>query len=138
VQQAVSLVDVLPTILGAAGIESTERTAGINLLGAKGISVRPERIVVAELLRGVPERAATDGRWKVIIKDERMELYDLKKDPGEQTNLARIHPKRVEKFRVVLAAFERQNPPATATPEPIEITPEELEALRALGYVGTH
>ena len=136
-QQAVSLVDVLPTILGAAGIVPDERTAGINLLGAKGISVPPKRTVVAELLRGAPERATTDGRWKVIIKEERTELYDLKKDPGEQTNLSQIHPKRVEKSRVFLAAFERQNPPATTTPEEIEITPEELEALRALGYVGT-
>ena len=137
VQQAVSLVDVLPTILGAARVEPDERTAGINLIGPEGISVPGERMVVAELLRGVPERAATDGRWKVIFREERTELYDLREDPGEQTNLAHKHPERVEKFTAVVAAFERQNRPTTATPEQIEITPEELEALRALGYVGT-
>jgi len=136
VQQAVSLVDVLPTILGAAGVEPDEPTAGINLIGPQGISVPRERVIVAELLRGVPERATTDGRWKLISRAERTELYDLREDPGEKINLAQKHPERVEKFKTVLAAFERQNRPTSATPEEIEITPEELEALRALGYVG--
>ena len=94
------------------------------------------RTVVAELLRGVPERAAIDGRWKFISKAERTELYDLQRDPGETTNLASAHPQRVKKFRAALTAFEQKNSPVTATSEKIEITPEQLEALRALGYVG--
>ncbi len=137
VQQAVSLVDVLPTILGAAGVEPDARTAGINLIGPQGISLPGERMVVAELLRGVPERAVTDGRWKVIFSERPTELYDLREDPGEQTNLAQSQPERVEEFRTVVAAFERQNRPTAATPEQVEITPQELEALRALGYVGS-
>jgi arylsulfatase A-like enzyme len=135
VSQAVSLIDVLPTILGAAGVEPDERAAGVNLIGPRGVSVPRGRMVVAELLRGVPERAAIDGRWKFISKDARTELYDLREDPDEQTNLAQKDPKRVEQFRAALADFERQHPPVTADPEQVEITPEELEALRALGYV---
>ena len=137
VQRAVSLIDVLPTILGAAGVDPDERATGINLIGPQGISVPEERMVVAELLRGVPERAMTDGRWKVIFSAQPPELYDLREDPGEQTNLAQTHPERVEEFRAAVAAFEQQNRPVTLTPEQVEITPEELEALRALGYVGT-
>jgi len=136
VEQAVSLVDVLPTILGAAGVEPDERAAGVNLIGRRGVSVPLGRTVVAELLRGVPERAAIDGRWKFISKGERTELYDLEQDPGETTNLASADPQRVKKFRAALIAFEQKNSPVTATSEKIEITPEQLEALRALGYVG--
>jgi arylsulfatase A-like enzyme len=140
VQDPVSLVDVLPTILGAAGIEPGEHTAGIDLIGSNGIATSPDRVVVAELLRGYAERAVTDGRWKLIHREgnpQRTELYDLREDPGERTNLAAAHPEQVSRFLELLAVFEQRNSPVSATPGQVEISPEELEALRALGYVGT-
>ena len=115
-------------------------TAGIDLIGSNGITTSPDRVVVAELLRGYAERAVTDGRWKLIHREgdpQRTELYDLREDPGERTNLAAAHPEQVSRFLELLAVFAQRNSPVSATPGQVEISPEELEALRALGYVGT-
>jgi arylsulfatase A-like enzyme len=138
VDDAVSLVDVLPTIIGAAGGEPAEGAAGIDLIGPDGPSVPDGRVVVAELLRGVPERATIDGRWKFISKPgspDRLELYDLNGDPSERANLAGDLTDRVAHFQELLAAFERAHTPVTEELEQTDITPEQLEALRALGYV---
>jgi hypothetical protein len=40
----------------------------------------------------------------------------------------------VSRYQDVLATFGRTHEPA-ATPEQTELTPEQLEALRALGYI---
>jgi arylsulfatase A-like enzyme len=138
VDGAVSLVDVLPTILGAAGAEPEAAAAGIDLIGDDGASVPAGRTVVAELLRGDPERAMTDGRWKLVTQagqPGRTELYDLKEDPAESTDLAARHADRVARFRETLLVFERIHAPPEEPLEQTEITPEQLETLRALGYV---
>ena len=138
VDEAVSLVDVLPTIIGAAGAAPENGAAGIDLIGPDGPSIPDGRVVVAELLRGDPERATIDGRWKFIIKTGRpdgLELYDLSADPSESTNLAGDLTDRVAHFQDILVAFEQAHAPVTAPLEQTDITPEQLEALRALGYV---
>lgn len=138
VEEAVSLVDVLPTIIGAAGAEPDRGAAGIDLIGPDGPSIPDGRVVVAELLRGDPERATIDGRWKLITqagRPDRLELYDLSGDPSESANLAGDHTERVAYFQDFLTAFEQAHAPAAEPLEQTDITPEQLEALRALGYV---
>jgi arylsulfatase A-like enzyme len=138
VDEAVSLVDILPTILGAAGAEPEDGAAGIDLFGPDGPSIPDGRTVVAELLRGDPERATIDGRWKFISKTrhpDHVELYDLSDDPSERANLAGDLADRVARFRDMLTAFEQAHAPVTEALEQTDITPEQLEALRALGYV---
>lgn len=135
----VSLVDVVPTILAAAGAGPRDDAAGIDLVGDEGPAVPADRVVVTELLRGDPERAVREGRWKLIAGSSRPELarlYDLEEDPGEQTDVAGRFPDRVARLHEILADFERTHRPVEL-PAPTELTPEQIEALRALGYVGS-
>jgi arylsulfatase A-like enzyme len=76
---------------------------------------------------GAPGGAIRRGDWKLIefYEDNRIELYDVVKDPGERTNLARREPKRAGALgaalhhwrRSVRAVMPADNPgydPATA------------------------
>ena len=40
-----------------------------------------------------------DGDWKMIVKEDRVQLYDLSKDIGETTNLAEQFPDRTASMR---------------------------------------
>jgi arylsulfatase A-like enzyme len=142
VDRAVSLVDVLPTILGAAGVPPEPGAVGIDLIGHDGIAVPQGRVVVAELLRRLPERATMDGRWKFIVnggQQGQTQLFDLTRDPRERLNIAsrKSAAQHVERFRQLLTAFEQVHAPPVEALEQADITPEQLEALRALGYVGS-
>jgi arylsulfatase A-like enzyme len=59
-------------------------------------------------------------------------LYDLAADPGERTDLAGARPTIVAELRGHLQRFLELRPPETGR---VELTPEETERLRSLGYV---
>jgi len=108
----------------------------LNVVGPEGASVPAGRVVFAELLRGRPERAATDGRYKIVSPPgdaSRFELYDLLQDPREHVDVAARFAERVSGFVSQIAEFEQKNAPL-ATPA-TAITPEQMKALEALGYV---
>lgn len=57
-------------------------------------------------------RAVIDGDWKLIIQEtktgeERHELFDLSKDPGEKNNLADTESARVEAMAKTLSTWQR-------------------------------
>jgi arylsulfatase B len=75
-ESVASYVDLLPTMVAAAGGQPPERTDGVNLLPfLSGKAAPPERTI---LLDG--ETVVSD-RWKLKAG----ELFDLKNDPNETT-----------------------------------------------------
>jgi arylsulfatase A-like enzyme len=79
--------------------------------------------------------AAQTPDWKYIYNETREdEIYDLRSDPQEKTNLAGQELREAEQLRRRLLTHYRdmhENRPADAG----EIEPEFLEELKALGYV---
>ena len=64
-----------------------------------------------------------------------LELYDLGRDPFEQTNVVLRFPELVEQLRARLTAHrERGADPQSARTE-VQIDAELLERLKTLGYV---
>jgi arylsulfatase A-like enzyme len=53
--------------------------------------------------------AVRDGDWKLIewFVIDRLELYNLKSDPGEQKNLAAQEPARVKAMQAKLHAWQK-------------------------------
>ncbi|MQA03554.1 MAG: sulfatase-like hydrolase/transferase [Streptosporangiales bacterium] len=104
------LVDVLPTLLDAAGAEYPATRAGEPVPAAKGRSMLPA-------LRGEPvegERplffehegnaGVRQGRWKLVRKHgQSWELYDMHTDRTELHDVATDHPDRVARMS---AAYE--------------------------------
>jgi arylsulfatase A-like enzyme/Flp pilus assembly protein TadD len=141
----VGLVDVFPTVLDLLGTPGPGGTSGRSL-GPELRGGRPAepRALYAESLVPLLHfgwsdlRVLRDGRWKLIAAP-RPELYDLARDPGEGENLVTKEPARAEALRTALGrvldaerAAARKAGPGTAAPA----SPELLEKLGALGYVG--
>jgi arylsulfatase A-like enzyme len=151
-------IDVMPTILDLAGV-------GTEGLGMQGASLRPlwedplaaeDRIAVSEaitkpfelkslrsgpfkyVLRVSPEDVARHGRAHIppIPKDQ--QLFDLRQDPEELSNLLADDETEEELSRLAESleeglrarVSEKQRPPVTTRGDD-----EMLEALHALGYL---
>lgn len=138
VPSAVSLVDVMPTVLDCLSVIKKIPTSGRSL----------KRSLQGEDLASVPCYAETDvpleHGWaplRVLITDRYKyiqtthdELYDLIDDPGETRNL--VQSQKTERddlaasLEEMLAGFV---PRAAGT---VHLTPKEQQVLSSLGYTG--
>lgn len=99
--ELVSAVDLMPTILKAAGVAVPERLAGQPLQPLFEATPPKEwreylftegNFHTANMYR--PQRTVRDDRFKLLLNlepssdQEAVELFDLRDDPGETTNLA--------------------------------------------------
>jgi arylsulfatase A-like enzyme len=69
---------------------------------------------------GAPGAAIRRGSWKLIewFEDQRAELFDLERDPGEQTDLANRDPQRAAALRAELKAWQKTVAAQFPTPNP--------------------
>jgi arylsulfatase A-like enzyme len=150
VSEPVATVDIAPTALELLGLAPRSDFEGESLAPAARGETRLEgerpillfrrpyqsawvadlgRLYVNGRLFGIRQ-----GRWKYIEGDvlETKELFDLEADRAERRNLASSHP---EKVRELAGRLEEWRAAESAAPEAQEISPEDREALRALGYL---
>jgi arylsulfatase A-like enzyme len=103
---AVSNLDIVPTVAELAGID-------VHDLSFEGKSDVPaifygkedhDRIVFAETNIPQPQRAAISESWKLIyyLDSNLYELYNLKTDPWEHSNLAPKHPPALDTMKAAL------------------------------------
>ncbi len=141
VRDAVSQVDLLPTILEAVGSAPAPEAQGKSLLPlVLGRSPGEERLAYSESLYPLlhygwaPLRALRRGSLK-YIDAPRPERYDLASDPEERRNLASeraaLAAELKSRLDILVAAMERD----AAVASPAELDEEALAQLRALGYV---
>lgn len=87
-------IDIAPTILARAGVPEPEEMQGVDLLGEKTLLSDRQDFFYEHTFMGSPRIPKTEGvvsrEWKYIkfIEHGYEELYDLKVDPLEKTNLA--------------------------------------------------
>ena len=94
-------LDILPTVLDAAGI----KVPADVLFDGKSILpvIEGKTDVLHENLFWSEggesgEWAVRSGDWKLVVHKKKMELFDLKNDVGEQTDLSQQHPDVVRKL----------------------------------------
>lgn len=142
VEAPVELVDLAPTVLDLLGMDP--------LAGAEGRSLAPlmqgkddglGRLVHAETFMPRIEfgwselRMIRDGRYK-YIQAPKPELYDLREDPAEATNLLSLDPERAAELAAALSGWVAATSSSTAaTSAQRAISPEEEAQLRSLGYL---
>jgi uncharacterized sulfatase len=124
-ERLVQAVDVVPTLLSAAGLsDAIPDLPGLDLVpSATGREALPERPAFGEVYpndastlghpsRDLLMRWMRLGRWKLIVRQPgagrpAVELFNLAEDPEEQRNLA-SHPQhagRAEQMRARLDAW---------------------------------
>jgi arylsulfatase A-like enzyme len=138
-----SLLDVMPTILAWAGLPVPSESQGRNLL-----EPLPEREAYGET------QHTKQGTYKLFLREGqggyktvlsigrergevvREEWFDLASDPREQVG-RRPPAATAEAARQRALARFRDGRALAGAPPPVRLTPEQLESLQALGYVGT-
>ena len=107
-------MDLFPTMIGVADAEAPYDT---HFDGVDISSVLLENASLGErsvFWRLWGQKVARKGSWKLLLdrgrdgkQPEQVYLFDLAEDPGEENNLAAIHPKREKQLRAALEAWER-------------------------------
>jgi len=109
----VTSIDFFPTLCDAAGAKAG-RVDGRSLAPLLRGARMPERPLFWHYPHysdqgGRPSGAVRLGEWKLIefYEDNRVELFQLTDDPGEQRNLARREAGRAKKLQGLLADWRR-------------------------------
>jgi arylsulfatase A-like enzyme len=137
VSGTVSNADFAPTLAELLGLPEGPTLDGVSLVPAMRTGRVKERWAYSEtrlprdmygwsMLAGV---RTDDWAW---VRAPRPELYDLAADPGETTTL---HESKVAVVERLDGHVERILAGARETEDRISLPDEEVEALRALGYV---
>jgi len=153
VGEPVSIVDIVPTVLGLVGGLRGARAPSFD-----GVDLAPlltgaspphlaDRLIFGEAsgghqygeqLKGVYPiyYSARKGRYKGVYDAQSgsLEIYDLASDPGETEDLAQREPALAAELSALLADRHAQITALAPPAEAIELDPNEIEQLRALGY----
>jgi len=130
-------VDLLPTILDALALPVPAGLPGRSLLslaaGAPGSAATTSyfEALSGELNRGWAPLHGVIHDGKKYVELPIPELYDLRSDPREATNLAAAQPRRLDAMRAVLAPLRAADRGVSRRPE----SAEARERLKSLGYV---
>lgn len=104
--------DFLPTAAAAAGAAVPAGIDGVSVLPAfTGETASSHEYFYWEFHEGGFKQAARIGDWKGVRlgKNLPLELYDLKADLGETTDLAAKYPKAVEKIEQILTTCRTES-----------------------------
>jgi arylsulfatase A-like enzyme/Tfp pilus assembly protein PilF len=132
-------VDVVPTVLDALGLAIPEDLPGRSLLPLiNGRRAAPDdsymEALSGSLNRGwAPLHGVVDRDLMKYVDLPIPELYDLRRDPSEQHNLAGSRPADLDRLRALLGRMRADDVGVGARVREEQAT---LERLRALGYVG--
>jgi arylsulfatase A-like enzyme len=132
----VATVDIYPTVLEVLDLEPSSPLVGRPLPRSGGSGAGDQRIVFSETMRFANLRAAIAGRWKLVkdLETGQHQLFDLELDPDERHDL---YAERGSEHEALVKRLDRWIAEAAATArvaDEIELSPDEIESLRALGY----
>jgi arylsulfatase A-like enzyme len=145
VQAPLHIVDWYPTLLKLAGAKAEQakpldgRDLWGTLTGGKPVTRDPiclnvtpnggairagdmKLVIGGDLDVGegdeAPTKAGKKGKQADGDKNEKVELYDLSKDPSEEKNLAADQPDKVKELRTLLAKYAAEAVPPKSAPKP--------------------
>ncbi len=144
VDEAVSLIDIVPTICSLSGIRAPATVQGKDLsrcFKKRGTTSKSERYIYCESLYPTQYGCSallglvTDG-WK-YIQAPREELYDLSKDPGETENLAEQQAGRTRLLQEHLKTILQDELSNNKQKSRLTLDPQSKRRLESLGYLAS-
>ncbi len=146
VDAQVGLSDILPTVLELMGWPAPKGLSGRSLvpLMARPQAARKESepTLYIESMNPLlsrnwaPLRGIRTPEWKYIDAPTG-ELYDLKSDPREITNVHDANPEVVRRLRGEMEALIKRQPAPAADGQGLALDRESRQLLQSLGYIGS-
>ena len=131
VDATVSLAEIAPTILRAAGIAPPAAIKGRDLTRALRQTYEMYSETEYPHVAGwSPLQALTDGRWKTIRAEAGTEVYDLQIDPSEAHDVSAAQQAVAAAMRARAEAIHGAGSAAQGA-----LSADARDRLRALGYV---
>lgn len=131
-EQLVSLEDIVPTLLGQAGLSAASSVSGDDLVSPTAFS--PRRGIVARAAHAPRVLAYRTPAWALVDALDTLELYDTSTDPAQHHNLYLEDFERTLCLSSLLE-LERSRPAIDEDTGSDALDQEDLDALRSLGYV---
>lgn len=145
-------VDIMPTLLALSGIRPPTEAQGASLLGLLDGTERSwRRPAITEAIGRVDPTTPQDDAWSIIVGDHKLvhrpkppagrgeyELYDRRTDRFDRKDIAAANPEIVARLATELESWRRMATAARLKPDAAikaDMSPEDLERLRALGYI---
>jgi len=139
IQEPVSILDILPSILDWLHIDQPERVHGRSFLASlEGAPLLPRPIYLSLSRPHTNLSSVLMEDWKYIHdsgKGARHKLFDLTNDPEERTNLVREETARADELSRELSNHHTMAESQRLETSLQEVPPETIEQMRALGYV---
>lgn len=122
----IGYIDVLPTVLAAAGVARPSNLDGLDVMPAlRGQAALPERPWFSYIHQSAEALASVHlGSWKLVAKGDffaaapatppTFELYDLAADPAETKDMAASHREVVMRLHARLREFGQWQKPGVA------------------------
>jgi hypothetical protein len=111
VDRRVSLIDVLPTFIGWAGLETPAGLMGRDLFGTESQEASPRRFLIEGCIHATESRACIQDDWKQIVHFDGAtgpELYDLAVDPHEKDNRVIGEQSRADELSSEIVIYSAQ------------------------------
>jgi arylsulfatase A-like enzyme/uncharacterized membrane protein YbhN (UPF0104 family) len=141
VRHWVQSIDIMPTLLGAAGVPIPAEVQGANLFGGGASAVYAEESHEGNVLHSVRTRRGVDD-WKLITANAgnprglaQVELFRVSADPGEQHNLAEDEQSTLEQARSTLDEQQRTARTGRVERQEVEMDATSRRQLCELGYL---
>lgn len=137
----VRAVDIVPTVLGILGLPENPPTQGKDLRWAlRGWTWAPDlpqysETLLSEVGYGMAPLYGIRHAGYKWIRAPRSELYDLRSDPNELTNLLPGASERGKQLDEELESILTDSRRIAVAPEHNPLDQETTEAMRALGYL---
>jgi arylsulfatase A-like enzyme len=150
VEAATENVDVWPTLLDLLGLPPLEGADGRSRLPEILAAARGEPAPARDGARFAhidqawgrtreppqPMVAVSEGPYRLVHRAaaDRGELYDRAADPREQVDVGAEEPEILARLTALAEEYLSRPPAPWQGAAPVELAPDELEQLRALGY----
>jgi arylsulfatase A-like enzyme len=139
--QSVSMFDLHATILEQVGLAASGDAQCASLVDLLSGESHESHVALGEAVKhNAGQLALVQGKWKLFVDrgNDVVQLFDLDADPHERDDVSAQNPDVVARLSALLDERLKENAAraAGAGASRSAATPEEMERLRGLGYVG--